>query len=53
MHLHLRFEGSESIFELVCAHRLVQQSSILFEHSSEGVEDELLGFEFFLELPLY
>ena len=48
--LYLRFEGSEPILSLVRTRRLIQQLSILFEHSSEGVEDEPLRFEFFLEL---
>ena len=50
MHLYLRFEGSEPILGLVRTRRLIQQLPILFEHPSEGVEDEPLRFEFFLEL---
>jgi len=53
LHLHLRFEGSESILDLARTRRLVQQPSILLEHSCEGVEYKPLGFKFLLELPEY
>ena len=51
LHLQFCFEGSESSLDLVRACRLVQQPSILFQHSGEGVEHKPLGFKFLLELP--